>query len=200
MYEQDFPWWYGTVKWVIPLLLAFSSATWFALCITGVIAWPSAFAALSWTPGMFKVIDSLYAIGLVSTGMIAIGSVVGFCSALTLRGLFLLPVLENIVFGAKHNAFESKKEAEINKKNYDDHMLCLVQEVEEEQLRREEAESRCKELEVRLEILEGEGKPFITSARKKLFYGKKSANQDENDEPAPEPTVAGKSRSRKRKH
>jgi hypothetical protein len=148
----DLPWWFGLVNWGIPIFLALTSATWFALCLTGMFAWPSVLNALSWTPSMIEVMDSLYAFGLITMGMISVGSMVGFCSAVCIRGLFLLNVVQNLVTSLSKKCIEAIEGRKVDKYHYDKELIQLAKGVKQLKEQKQDAEQRCHRLEVHLEI------------------------------------------------
>lgn len=152
-FEHDFPWWYGAVKWMIPLFLALSSALWFGLSLTGVIPWFGILKALEWTPGMFQVLDSLYGVGLLLMGMISIGSTVGVCTALLTRGLLLLPFVESLLINAQNNAVGAQTMCEVNEEHFNEFMEKLSDQVKTLESDLIETTQENKNLKMQLEII-----------------------------------------------
>lgn len=199
--DIDFPWWYGLIKWVLPLLFAFSSATWFAMCLTGVMSWPSALSGLQWTPGMFQVIDSFYAVGLVSLGMVAIGSVVGFTTALFLRGLFLLPTLENLLIGAHDLVNKKTAECESSKQSHTEHMGALTNQAEEFEQAKEIAEAEARQARDEVTAARNDAEKFRTKAlkyRRRLTMKSDHVTDQSTEQEQPNRTSNKKSKRRLR--
>jgi hypothetical protein len=90
-----FPWWYGTIKWGVPLGLAFSSAALLALILTGSVMVPASMGTLQWLPIIFKSLEGLASFAALALSAFATSSMVGLVAATFVRAWVLFPAVES---------------------------------------------------------------------------------------------------------
>lgn len=126
-----FPWWYGWVKWVLPLVLAILASSWSGLTLTGIWLLPPALSMLNWGPMLFSTLEGFSSLAALTVVIGAVASMVGIASALLVRGLILFHINERSAIEARftintltHELEHAKKSLEnLEKKSSDNQQI-----------------------------------------------------------------------------